>query len=71
MAPGSAGFASEMICGGAILLVISLLMGERFTWPPQPLAGVAWTYLVVFGSLIAFTAYMTLLARTRVTLATS
>lgn len=71
LAPGSVGFASEMICGGAILLMISQLVGERFHWPPQPLACVAWIYLVVFGSLIAFTAYMTLLARTSVALATS
>jgi drug/metabolite transporter (DMT)-like permease len=46
-------------------------VGERFHWPPQLLASVAWMYLVVFGSLIAFTAYMTLLARTGVALATS
>jgi drug/metabolite transporter (DMT)-like permease len=71
LAPGSGGFASEMLCGGVILLMISQLVGERFHWPPQPLACVAWTYLVVFGSLIAFTAYMTLLARTGVALATS
>jgi drug/metabolite transporter (DMT)-like permease len=71
LAPGSGGFASEMICGGAILLMISQLLGERFHWPPQPQACVAWMYLVVFGSLIAFTAYMTLLARTGVALATS
>jgi drug/metabolite transporter (DMT)-like permease len=71
LAPGSGGFASEMICGGVILLMISQLVGERFHWPPQPLASVAWMYLVVFGSLIAFTAYMTLLARTGVALATS
>jgi drug/metabolite transporter (DMT)-like permease len=71
LAPGSSGFASEMICGGVILLMISQLAGEHFHWPPQPLASVAWMYLVVFGSLIAFTAYMTLLARTGVALATS
>lgn len=71
LAPGSSGFASEMLCGGAILLLMSQLAGERFHWPPQPLASVAWLYLVVFGSLIAFTAYMTLLARTGVALATS
>jgi drug/metabolite transporter (DMT)-like permease len=71
LAPGSAGFASEMICGGVVLLMISQLVGESFHWPPQSLALVAWMYLVVFGSLIAFTAYMTLLARTGVALATS
>jgi drug/metabolite transporter (DMT)-like permease len=71
LAPGSAGFASEMICGGVVLLVLSRLLGERFHWPPLPLASVAWIYLVIFGSLIAFTAYMTLLARASVALATS
>jgi drug/metabolite transporter (DMT)-like permease len=71
LAKGAAGFASEMICGGVILLVISHLMGEHFYWPPLPLASVAWMYLVVFGSLVAFTAYMTLLSRVSVALATS
>lgn len=71
LAPGSAGFASEMLCGGAVLLGISRLCSEHFHWPPQTLATAAWLYLVVFGSLIAFTAYMTLLARTRPALATS
>lgn len=71
LAPGSAGFASEMLCGGAVLLVLSRLFDEHFHWPPQPLAAAAWLYLVVFGSLVAFTAYMTLLAHTRPALATS
>lgn len=71
LAPGSVGFASEMLCGGVLLLVVSLLLGEPFHWPPAPLAAAAWAYLVVFGSLIAFTAYMTLLSRTRAALATS
>jgi drug/metabolite transporter (DMT)-like permease len=38
---------------------------------PQPLASAAWLYLVVFGSLIAFTAYMVLLSNTTTTLASS
>jgi drug/metabolite transporter (DMT)-like permease len=71
LAPGPGGFASEMICGGVVLLLISRLVGERFHWPPLPLASGAWMYLVIFGSLIAFTAYMTLLARVSVALATS
>ena len=40
-------------------------------WPPQPLAAWAWGYLVVFGSLLAFNAYMVLLARTPAGLAAS
>ena len=63
LAPGATGFASEMICGGLVLLVLSAVAGERPSWPPQPIAAAAWFYLVVFGSLIAFNAYMLLLAR--------
>ena len=37
----------------------------------QPLALWSWVYLVFFGSLIAFSAYMVLLARTRPALAAS
>lgn len=71
LAPGATGFASEMICGGVVLLLISLIAGETPTWPPQPLAVAAWFYLVVFGSLIAFNAYMVLLAQASAGLASS
>jgi drug/metabolite transporter (DMT)-like permease len=71
LAGASAGFASEMICGGVVLMAISWLMGESFHWPAQPLALAAWVYLVVFGSFIAFSAYMILLSHTSAALATS
>jgi drug/metabolite transporter (DMT)-like permease len=71
LAPSSAGFSSQMICGGVVMMVLSLVAGESFHWPPQPLATAAWLYLVVFGSLIAFTAYMVLLSNTRAALAAS
>ena len=71
LAPGPTGFASEMLCGGVVLMGLSALHGERFAWPPQPLAFAAWLYLVVFGSLIAFNAYMLLLARAPAGLASS
>ncbi len=71
LAPGPTGFASEMLCGGAVLMVISLALGEQPSWPPQPLALAAWAYLVVFGSLIAFSAYLYLLANATPALATS
>lgn len=71
LAQGPMGFASEMLCGGAVLMLISLAMGEQFAWPPQPLAAAAWTYLVVFGSLIAFSAYMYLLGHASPAMATS
>ncbi len=71
LAPGAAGFASEMICGGGVLLALALITGERPAWPPQPIAVAAWFYLVGFGSLIAFNAYMLLLARAPAGLASS
>lgn len=71
LAPGPMGFASEMLCGGVVLTVISLALGEQPVWPAQPLALAAWIYLVVFGSLIAFSAYLYLLANASPALATS
>jgi drug/metabolite transporter (DMT)-like permease len=71
LAPGAAGFASEMIAGGAVLLVMSWFAGEAWSWHPTPLALAAWVYLIVFGSLIAFNAYMVLLSRASAALASS
>ena len=71
LAAGPAGFASEMLCGGAVLMALSLALGEQFVAPPQPLALAAWLYLVVFGSLIAFSAYLYLLAHASPAVATS
>ena len=71
LAPGATGFASEMLCGGAVLMAMSALSGEAPAWPPQPVAVAAWFYLVVFGSLVAFNAYMLLLARASAALASS
>ncbi|MDA8456199.1 EamA family transporter [Acidovorax sp. GBBC 3334] len=71
LAPGPIGFASEMLCGGAVLLAISLGIGEQPAWPPQPAAVAAWLYLVVFGSLIGFSAYLYLLAHASPALASS
>jgi drug/metabolite transporter (DMT)-like permease len=62
LAPGAMGFASEMICGGLVLMAMSWAWGETPEWPPQGLALGAWVYLVIAGSLIAFNAYMVLLA---------
>jgi drug/metabolite transporter (DMT)-like permease len=71
LAPGATGFASEMICGGLVLMALSGLDREIPQWPPQPEAAAAWVYLVVFGSLIAFNAYMVLLAHASAGLASS
>lgn len=71
LGPGPMGFASEMLCGGAVLMVISFALGEQPGWPPQPLALAAWVYLLLFGSLVAFSAYLYLLANAAPALATS
>jgi len=75
LAPGATGFASEMICGGCVLMAMSLAAGEPAAvarnWPFRSEAVLAWVYLVVFGSLIAFNAYMVLLARASAGVASS
>jgi len=71
LAPGATGFATEMLGGGLVLLLISALRSESWQWPTQTEVWLAWVYLVVFGSLIAFSAYMLLLARTSSSLASS
>jgi drug/metabolite transporter (DMT)-like permease len=75
LAPGAMGFASEMLCGGAVLMAMSVVAGESPTvvanFPYRTEAVLAWLYLVVFGSLIAFNAYMVLLERVSTGLATS
>jgi len=75
LAPGAMGFASEMLCGGALLMGLAAANGEYATmagnWPPEPQAAAAWLYLVVAGSLLAFNAYMVLLSRASAALASS
>jgi drug/metabolite transporter (DMT)-like permease len=75
LAPGAMGFASEMLCGGLVLAAMSVVAGEPVAvaanWPFRPMAVLAWAYLVIFGSLIAFNAYMVLLARASAGLASS
>jgi drug/metabolite transporter (DMT)-like permease len=59
----------EMWTGGTMLVILGLLRGEHLavssystrTW-------VAWAYLVVFGSMLAFTAYVWLLAHAPISL---
>ena len=54
-----------------MLLLISAVRGEVWLRHVPTGAWLAWLYLLVFGSLIAFSAYMLLLARTSASLATS
>jgi drug/metabolite transporter (DMT)-like permease len=71
LAPGAMGFASEMLMGSVSLFVIAALRGENFAIHPNAPAMIAWGYLVVAGSLAAFSAYMYLLTRVSNALASS
>lgn len=71
LAPGAAGYASQMLLGGLVLLAGSWAAGERPTMPPDPRALACWAYLVVAGSLVGFSAYMVLLERTSTALSSS
>ncbi|HZG42803.1 MAG TPA: EamA family transporter, partial [Longimicrobium sp.] len=64
--PASAFLATgmEMLCGGALLLVAGAARGELAGLDPAAFSGrslAALAYLVVFGSLVGFTAYIWLL----------
>ena len=63
--------AAQMLTGGCMLLIVSLIAGERLKSPPPLNALLAMSYLIVFGSLVAFSAYGYLLTRVRPALATS
>ena len=71
MAPGLLGTATQQVVGGVAMTVVGLARGER--WPSVMTFDSWWTllYLIVFGSLVAFTAYAWLLRNTRPALATS
>ncbi len=71
LAPGAAGYASQMLAGGALLLLAALAVGEQPVWPPDARSLLSWAYLVVAGSLVGFSAYMVLLQRTSAGLASS
>jgi drug/metabolite transporter (DMT)-like permease len=63
--------AMEMLCGGLVLAVASLIAGELGDLRVEAISlesilAVGW--LIVFGSIVAFTAYVWLLANTRTSL---
>lgn len=61
----------EMLAGGAVLLVGSVLSGERLTAAPSAEGWFALLYLIILGSIVAFSAYMYLLKHVRPAAATS
>ncbi|MGB3393315.1 MAG: drug/metabolite exporter YedA [Stenotrophomonas sp.] len=63
--------AGQMLCGGVILVVAGLLRGEHMGATPSLQGMLAVGYLSVFGSIVAFTAYVWLLHNVRPVLASS
>lgn len=63
--------ASQMLAGGVLLFIVGFGSGERITSMPGPGPWTAMAYLIIGGSLIAFSAYGYLLRHVRPALATS
>jgi drug/metabolite transporter (DMT)-like permease len=63
--------AAQMLCGALWMLGTGLALGERpVAWPGWA-PTLAVVYLIVFGSIVAFSAYVWLLQHVRPALATS
>ncbi len=72
MPAGPMSAAVQMLGGGASLVVMSALRGERLDVATVPLsAWLALAYLVVFGSIVAYTAFVYVISHSRPALATS
>ena len=71
MPPGPMNTAAQMVCGSLALLTFALLSGEHLPAHPSLRSTLAIAYLAVFGSIIAFSAYLYVLKRARPALATS
>lgn len=63
--------AAQLLSGGVLLSLVGLVRGERITEMPPLSAWLAMAYLVLFGSIIAFTAYFYLIRTVRPALAVS
>jgi drug/metabolite transporter (DMT)-like permease len=63
--------ASQMLAGGVMLFIVGFATGEHMTGMPGPRPLAAMAYLIIGGSLIAFSAYGYLLRHVRPALATS
>lgn len=63
--------AAQMLVGGLVVVALAVLRGERIAAVPSARAVLALSYLIVFGSIVAYTAYQFLLSQVRPTLAAS
>ncbi|GGA09158.1 drug/metabolite exporter YedA [Dyella caseinilytica] len=71
MPTGMMNTCAQMLCGSVALLTAGWLSGEKLPTSPTLHATLAAAYLVVFGSLIAFSAYLYVLKHARPAFATS
>jgi drug/metabolite transporter (DMT)-like permease len=63
--------AAQMLCGGVAMCIVGVLAGERFDGMPTAHGLAAFAYLIVFGSIVGFSAYIWLLHHVRPALAGS
>jgi len=63
--------AAQMLCGGVAMCIVGAVAGERFHGMPSTHGLAAFAYLIVFGSIIGFSAYVWLLHHVRPALAGS
>ena len=68
---GPTGFGAEMLTAGVLALGVSLVLGEHWALPTSPRVWCAWVYLVLFGSVVAFSAYRFVVERVSPTLAST
>jgi drug/metabolite transporter (DMT)-like permease len=71
MPPGPMNTAAQMLCASVALLLVGYASGEHLPAHPTLHATLALAYLAVFGSIIAFSAYLYVLKHARPALATS
>lgn len=58
----------QMLAGGVLMMLVSIFTGEIFRFSPAAVSMVSllgWAYLVLFGSLVGFVCYLTLMRACR------
>jgi drug/metabolite transporter (DMT)-like permease len=71
MPAGPMNTAAQMLCASVALLIVGFGLGEHLPAHPTARATLALAYLALFGSIIAFSAYLYVLKHARPALATS
>lgn len=71
LAKGLMNSASTMLCGGVVLTIAGVLTGENFSKTPSAESLLGMAYLIVFGSLLGYSAYNYLLRNAKPIVATS